>query len=112
MARVGLRDLLVVAEADALDVDGSFERCQQFAHVQRIAFVRGVAAEGRGRALLADAAWWAPLAAGHAVDGVVDEDDGDVFAAIGGMQNLGRADGRQIAIALVADDDAVADGCA
>ena len=104
---VGLRDLLVVAEADALDVDGPLQRSQQFADVHRVAFGDGTAAVGSGCALLADQRGGRGLSAGHAVDGVVDEDDGDVFAAIGGVQNLRGADGRQIAVALVADDDAL-----
>ena len=47
------------------------------------------------------------LAAGHAVHGVVDEEDGDVLAAIGRVQDLGRADRGQVAIALVGEHDLV-----
>ena len=35
----GLRNLLVIAKADALDIDRSIERRQQFAHAQRIALI-------------------------------------------------------------------------
>jgi len=42
----GLRNLLVVAEADALNVDGRFKCGEQFTHVQRVAFIGCVAAVG------------------------------------------------------------------
>ena len=86
---------------------GASSEFEQLADVQRIAFVRGVAAEGRGRALLAERRGGRHLPAGHAVDAVVDEDHGDGLAAIGGVDDLGGADGGQVAIALVADHDAV-----
>ena len=109
---VCLRDLLVVAQAHARDVDRSFQCREQFAHPQRIAFGCRVAAVGRRRALLAEQRRGSSLAAGHAVDGVVDEDRRDVFAAIGSVQNLRRTDGRQVAVALVADHECCRGGCA
>ena len=36
--------------------------------------------------------WWGHLAAGHAVNGIVDEDGRDVFATIGHMDYFGGAD--------------------
>ena len=104
---VGLRNLLVVSQANTLDVDRRFQGGQQLAHAQRIAFISGVAAVGRGRALLPQQRGGRGLPAGHAVDGVVYKNHGDVLAAIGRMQNLRRADGGEIAVALIADHDAV-----
>ena len=102
-----LHDLPIVAQSHALDVDRSLERGQQLADVQRIAFVGRAAPPGSGRALLSQQGGRRHLSAGHAVDGVVHEDDRNVLATIGRVQNLRRADGRQIPIALVADDDAL-----
>ena len=103
----GVHDLLVVAQRHALDEDRRFERIQHLADVQRVAFVQRVAAErGRG-GLLAERGGGRHLPAGHAVDPVVDEDHRDGFAAIGGVDDLRRADGRQVAIALIADHDAL-----
>ena len=50
------------------------------------------------------------LAAGHAVNGVVDEDDGDILAAGGSVDRLGGADGGQVAVALVGEDDVIGAG--
>ena len=47
------------------------------------------------------------LTTGHAVDGVVDEDHGDVLATAGRMHDLSHADGCQVAITLVGEDHAV-----
>ena len=44
------------------------------------------------------------LAARHAVDGVVDIDRHDILAAGSRMDRLGRTDGRQVAVALVRED--------
>ena len=101
-----LSNLLVVAQAHALNVSGRLQRGEQFAHVQRIAFGSSVAPVGRGGALLAEERGGSSLAAGHAVNRVVDENHGNVLTAIGGVQNLRRADGREISVALVANDNA------
>ena len=45
------------------------------------------------------------LAAGHAVDGIVDKDHGDILAARRGMDGLCRADGGKVAVALIGKDD-------
>ena len=59
---------------------------------------------------LADQRGGGHLSAGHAVDRVVDEEDGDLFAAIGRMHDFGGADGGQIAIALVGNHNLVGTG--
>ena len=75
--------------------------------MDRVSVVAGPPSPRRGRARLADQRGGRHLSAGHAIDRVIDEEYGDVFTAIGGVNNLRRADRRQIAIALIADDDAV-----
>ena len=56
--------------------------------------------------------WWSSgrlrcrghLAAGHAVNAVIDEDDCDAFIAHGRVHDLGGADGSQVAVSLVCED--------
>ena len=66
-----------------------------------------VAAVGRGRGLLAHERGRRHLAAGHAVYRVVHEDGRELLAAVGGMDDLGRAYGGEVAVALVADHEVV-----
>src|ERR1039458_8889201 len=103
----GAHDLLVVAQRNAFDEDRGLQRIQQFADVYGVAVGVRVAAEWGGGGLLAKRRSGGHLAAGHAVDTVVDEDYGDGLAAVGGVNDLRGADGRQIAIALVADYDGI-----
>lgn len=44
------------------------------------------------------------LSARHPIDGVVDEDGGDEFPPVGGVDNLGSADSSQVAVALIRED--------
>ena len=103
-------DVLVVAQCDALDVDRSFQGGKQFRHVQRKAFVPGTASPRRGGALLADERGGRHLPARHAIDGIVHEEDGDLFAAIGGVHDFGGADRREVAVSLIGDHDLVGTG--
>ena len=47
------------------------------------------------------------MPAGHAVDAVVDEEDGDILATIRGMNDLGGANSSEVAVALIGDDNLV-----
>jgi hypothetical protein len=51
-----------------------------------------------------------PRRAGHAVDGVIDEEDGDVLTPVGGVQQVVGADRSQIAVPLVGDKDGIGIG--
>ena len=62
-----------------------------------------VAAVGRSGGLHAEHGGRGHLAAGHAVDAVVDEDDGEVLAAVGSGHRLGQADSGEVAVALVGE---------
>jgi len=42
------------------------------------------------------------LAAGHSVNSIVDENDGDVFSPVCGGERFRQADGRQVSVPLVA----------
>ena len=100
-----LHDVLHVVQRDTLDVSRRFERSQQLGNMQRQTLVAGPASPGRRCAHLTHQRRGRHLPAGHAVNGVVDEEHADVLAAIGGMDDLRRADGREVAIALVRHDN-------
>ena len=105
-----LHDVLVVGERDPLDVDRSLERGKHLGHVQREAFVHRPPSPGRSRAALADQRGGRHLPAGHAIDRVVDEEDADLFSAIGGVDDFRGADRGQVSVALIGDHDLVGTG--
>ena len=65
--------------------------------VRKILSDHGVTREGFNTAL-------AKVKTGHAVDGVVDEDDGELLAPVGGVDDLVGAYGGEVAVALVGED--------
>ena len=105
----GLDPMLGIVERHALHVDRAVQLGDQFSHPQRHAHI-GCAALGAGAGLLPDERGGGQLPAGHAVDGVVDEDDRDGNPHLRCGDGFRQADGSQIAIALVTDDDAVGVG--
>ncbi len=105
-----LHDVLVVGECDALDVNRRFKRREHLGHVQREAFVDGTASPGRSGAALSDQRGRSHLSAGHPVDRIVHEKDADLFATVGSMHNFGGADGGEVSVALVSNDDLVGAG--
>ena len=60
-----------------------------------------------GRSFLADQRRRSHLSARHAIDGVVNEDDDDVFATVQGVDGLTGSDTCQVAVALVGEDKTV-----
>ena len=105
-----LHDVLVVGEGNALHVHRSFQAGNQFGHVQREAFVRGTASPWRRGAALADEGRRGHLAACHAVDRVIHEEHGNLLAAVGGVNNFRGADGSEVAVTLVGNDNLVRTG--
>ena len=87
-----LADVLRAVHAHALQVRHAVQRAQQLADAHGVARRGDVAAVRRGLRDLVGQAGRGHLPAGHAVDGVVDEDDGDVLATVQRMDGLGRAD--------------------
>ena len=100
-----LHDVLVVGECDALDVNRRFKRRKHLGHVQRETFVDGTASPWRSGATLSDQRGRSHLAAGHPVDRIVHEKHADFFAAVGSMHDFGGADGGEVSVSLVSDDD-------
>ena len=64
-----------------------------------------ITAVGAGLGDLAGQTGGSHLAAGHAVNGVVDEDDGDVLVTGSGMDGLSHTDGSQVTVTLIGEHD-------
>ena len=80
--------------------------------MERVPRERGVAPERRGGGGLALQRGGRHLAAGHAVEGVVDEDAAELLAARGSLEGVVEADRAEVAVALVGDRDGVGAGAA
>ena len=92
----GGHDLLVGAQRNPFEEDGRVQGGQELADLDRIP-CRRVPPSGVV-VVLSPAGGRRHLASGHPVDGVVDEDHGEVLAAVGGVDDLGRADRGEIAV--------------
>ena len=88
---------------------------QQVADGERVTVEVDASAVGCGGGFLSEQSGRSHLTAGHAVDGIVDENNGDVLATIGGMNGFASAYGSQVAVALVGKHQFVGlqalDGC-
>ena len=108
----GLPDVLHAVQGAAFGIGHSGQPAHDLAHVDGPALAQQMTAQRRGGGLLAQQGGGGHLAAGHAVNGVVDEDRGDVLAAIGGMYGLRQTDGRHVPVPLIGEDDAFRPGAA
>ena len=104
---LALQDALRIGHRDARDVDGRLELVEHLAHVERMAREGRIASERRGGGLLALQRGGGHLSAGHAVEGVVDEDAAELLAAGGGLEGVVETDRAEVAVALVGDCDGV-----
>ena len=102
-----LENALRVGHARAGDVDGGLQLAEDLADVERVARHGRIAPEGRRRRLFALQGRGAHLPARHAVEGVVDEDAREVFAARGRLEGVVEANRAKVAVALVGDRDGV-----
>ncbi len=103
-------DVLVVGKGYAFDVGWGIEGGEKLRYMDREAFIRGAPAPGRRGALLPDQGGGGHLSARHAVDSVVHEKDCDLLTAVGGMHDFSGANGREIAVSLIGNDDFVGMG--
>ena len=69
-----------------------------------------ITAVGAGCGLLSDKSRGSHLTAGHAVNCVVDEDRGDLFAAVCSVNDFSRADGSKVAVTLICENNIVGVG--
>ena len=93
--------MLYVVRGDALDIIRRVQRGEQFAHADGIAVDGGIAPVLAGGGLLPDEGGGRHLPARHAVNAVVDKDDGDIFAARRRMDRFRHTDGGEVAVPLV-----------
>ena len=98
----------LVSETETRSMNtGASSWFKHLAHLQRVAFLGRVTAERRGGGLLPEHGGRGHLPAGHGVDGVVDEEAGEMLTAVGGLEGVVEADRPQVPVALVGDDDLV-----
>ena len=79
----------------------------KFGDVQWITMKISLSSVRTGSGLLTQQGGWSHLSTGHTIDGIVDEDDGDVLATVQGVDGLAGTDTRQVAIALISEDEAI-----
>ncbi len=92
---------------DTFDVGGAVNGGQEFRHPDRGAIMFKRPAERSCSRFLADQGRRSHLSAGHAVDGVVDEDGRDLFSAHGRVDDFRCSDGGQVPVTLVGKDRAI-----
>ena len=79
----------------------------QFGDVEWVTVQVGFAPKGTRGGLLSEQSCRSHLSARHAVDGVVDKHDGDVFPSVEGVDGLRRTDAGQVAVALIGEYQSV-----
>ena len=104
---LGLADGGYAVHALARHIAGSLQLSCNLRDLQGISVKVGLTTVGAGGCLHSHQRGGSHLAAGHAIDGVVDEDDGDVLTAVQRVDGLGGADTSQVAVALVGEDKMV-----
>ena len=99
--RLGFTHVGGIVNGNAMRVCDAVKGGEHLADFYGIALNLGVASVGGGCRDLTFERGGRHLTARHAVNAVVDEDDGDVFAAGCGMNSLGGADRGEVAVALI-----------
>ena len=89
---------------------GPFQHGHDLRHPDRVAFVVEIPAVGAGGGGLPQHGGGGHLAPGHAVNGIVDEDDGDPLSPVGTVQAFGNADRGQVAVALIGEYEIIRAG--
>ena len=79
----------------------------KFGDVQWITMKISLSSVRTGCGLLTQQSGWSHLSTGHTIDGIVDEDDGNMLATVQGVDGLAGTDARQVAITLIGEDEAV-----
>ena len=110
MACLGLVHVGGIVAAGAHQVGRGGELVEDLAHVHGVAVLLGVPALGGSGGLHAHQGGGGHLAAGHAVDAVVDEDDSDVLSTVGGGDGLSQADGGEVAVPLIGEHQRIGVG--
>ncbi len=104
---LGLADIAGSVDALAGHIVGAGQGGQELGDAQGVAVEVDATAIGGGGGLHAHKGGGGHLTTSHAVDAVVDEHHGDVLAAVGSVEGFGGADGCQVAVALIGEDEAV-----
>ena len=94
-------------DRNAFQIFRTVKRGEKLADADRISLRLRIPSVGGGLRDLSDQGGWRHLSACHSVNGVIDEDDRDVFAAGGRTDRFAHADGREISVALVGKNDII-----
>ncbi|CAN4026232.1 hypoxanthine phosphoribosyltransferase, partial [Dysosmobacter welbionis] len=100
---LGLVDVGDIRDADPLGIGAAVQGGEHLRHADGHTGLLPGAALLAGSGLLADQSGGGHLTAGHAVDGIVDKDGRELLAPHGGVDDLRRADGGQVTVALVGE---------
>jgi hypothetical protein len=100
-------DSLLIVESLACHVDRSLQLGDHLSEANRVAGDLSISPVQTTCCSLSDEGGGCHLTSGHSIDLVVDEDYCDILAAIGGMDRFCRADGSQVAITLIGENDQV-----
>jgi len=100
----GFSDLGGVVEGASLDEFCAWDGGEHFADLEGAALECFFSACGGGGGDLVEDGSGGHLTACHTKDGVVDEDDGELFASMGGVDYFAGANAGQVSVALVGED--------
>ena len=89
---------------------GPVESRQHFADANGIAVDLGVTPCGASGRFLSEQRSGRHLSAGHTVNGVIDEYNGDIDASCRGVDDFRHTDGREVTVSLISKDDVVGIG--
>ena len=79
----------------------------QLGNIEWITMKISISTIRTGSSLLTQQGGWRHLSAGHTIDGIIDEDDGNMLTTVQGVDGFAGTDARQIAIALISEDETI-----
>ena len=79
----------------------------KFGDVQWITMKISLSSIRTGGGLLPQQGGWSHLSTRHTIDGIVDEDNGNMLATVQGVDGLAGTNARQVAIPLIGEDETV-----
>ena len=102
--------VLHVVYCNSLDVVGSIQGRKKLCNLNWISLCLYISSVRGCLGYLARKGSWSHLSSGHAVDCIVDEDDGDILVPCCCMDSLSHTDAGQVSISLICKDDILRKG--
>ena len=104
---LALHDAARIGDRDTGNVHRSLKLVEHLAHMERMSSQGRIATERRGGSLLALERSRRHLSAGHAIEGVVDEDAAKLLTTACRLECIVEADGTKVAVALIGNGDGI-----